>query len=169
MLRFIVVGLEDGKVAVVYKTGMPAFNPIAVSENKITAVCADDDEDYFYVGDQEGNLFTVNKKGEVLATSKMPGEITGAVLAIITIVGKSTFRASSSKGHTTFKDAHTEKISHKNIFTSSANFSMDGDGKLYANKEDGGYHVISYNPDTEARLVSTVALRENSDSTSNRF
>jgi len=170
--RFIVVGLEDGKVAVVYnETGMPAFNPIAVpvSENKITAVCADDNEDYFYVGDQEGSLFTLNKKGKVLATSKMPGNIAGAVLSIGTIVGKSTFRASSSKGHTTFKDANTEKISHKNIFTSSANFSMDGDGKLYANKEDGSFQVLSYNPDTEARVVSTVALRENSDSTSKKF
>ena len=40
---------------------------------------------------------------------------------------------------------------------------MDGDGSLHSDKEEGNFHVLCYNPDTEARLVSTVALCENSN------
>ena len=70
------------------KSGMPKFEPVEVSfQSRITAVCAGDDEneDCFYVGDEEGNVFVLNNEGEVIASRKMPEETAGAIVMIMNI------------------------------------------------------------------------------------
>ena len=90
------------------KNGATVFKT-EVSENKITAVCADDNKDYFYVGDDQGNLYSLNKKGEILKSGSMPEKISGAVLSIGCIASSDpSFLASSSKGKAYFHDVTTE-------------------------------------------------------------
>merc|ERR1712126_501470 len=61
---FIVIGQADGEVAAVYaKNGATVFKTkVSEDENKITAVCADETADYFYAGDDQGNLYVLDKK-----------------------------------------------------------------------------------------------------------
>ena len=145
------------------KSGMPKFEPVEVSfQCKITAVCADDDEneDYFYVGDEEGNVFVLNNEGGIIASRKMPEETAGAVLMIMNITGvPHSFYAYSAKGWTMFKEV-TSNISIEESCTNGANFSVDGDGTLHSGKEEGDMPALQYNATTEARVVRTVAITE---------
>ena len=87
---------------------MPKFQDVEVSGCKITAVCADDDADYFYIGDEEGNLFVLDKKGETVNKGKMPDEVAGAVLVIMNNSGNDfSFGAYSSQGGAYFKEVTT--------------------------------------------------------------
>merc|ERR1712112_411671 len=80
--RFILVGQIDGKLSAVYlKNGVKAFSS-KISESAVTAVCCEEQDDLdnpiFYAGDAEGNLYTVDKKGKIVAQAKVPsrkGEI----------------------------------------------------------------------------------------------
>ena len=145
------------------KSGMPKFEPVEVSfQCKITAVCADDDEneDYFYVGDEEGNVFVLNNEGGIIASRKMPEETAGAVLMIMNITGvHHSFYAYSAKGWTIFKEV-TSNISIEESCTGVANFSVDVDGTLHSDKEEGDIPALQYNATTEARVVRTVAITE---------
>ena len=138
------------------KNGATVFKT-EVSENKITAVCADDNKDYFYVGDDQGNLYSLNKKGEILKSGSMPGKISGAVLSIGCIASSDpSFLASSSKGKAYFHDVTTEMRVTKTV-TDVANYSVDGDGTFHTNRE-GDHGLLCYNPDTEARLIATIGI-----------
>ena len=148
---------------VVYaKNGMPKFQDVEVSGCKITAVCADYDADYFYIGDEEGNLFVLDKKGETVKTRKMPNEVAGAVLAIFNNTGHDfSFCAYSSQGSAYFKEVKTSfSLFNNSPSKIPANFSIDGDGTLHASKDAGDNPVLMYNAKTEARVVSTVAVFE---------
>ena len=135
-------------MAVVYKTGMPKFQPVEVSGSKITAVCADDDEDYFYIGDEEGKVYALDNKGEVLGSMKMPRETADDILMIMNnSARKHNFFAYSIKGWTNFKDV-TSNISIEKSGTGAANWSIDGDGTLHNNRE-GDNPALQYNAMTE--------------------
>ena len=147
-------------MAVVYKTGTPIFEPVEVSESKITAVCADDDEDYFYIGDEEGNIYTLNNEGEVLASSQMPEETAGAVLLILNIPEvQYCFLAYSAKGFTQFNDV-TSDIYIEGCNIDAADWSLDGDGTFHFTSEEGEIPAFQYNATTEARVVTTLAITE---------
>merc|ERR1712168_1726305 len=65
--RFYLIGQVDGTLAAVYiSNGNNVFNS-KVSDYPITAVACEEKDDadnqIFYAGDEEGNLFTVYKKG----------------------------------------------------------------------------------------------------------
>ena len=145
-------------MAVVYKTGTPIFEPVEVSESKITAVCADDDEDYFYIGDEEGNVYALNNEGEVLASSQMPEETAGAVLMIMS-QSNYCFAAYSAGGWTDFKDV-TSDIYIEGSGNDAADWSLDGDGTFHFTSEEGEIPAFQYNATTEARVVTTLAITE---------
>lgn len=140
---------------------MPKFQDVEVSGSKITAVCADDDDDYFYIGDEEGNLFVLDKKGETVNTSKMPDGVSGAVLVIMNNTGNDfSFCAYSSLGSAYFKEVTTSFSLLRDPNPAVANYSVDGDGTFHDSKDEGDNQVLSYNAKTEARVVSTVAVFE---------
>lgn len=71
--RFVLVGQVNGKLAAVYlKNGNIAFST-KISDNAITAVCCEEqdeaDNPIFYAGDEEGNLFTDFRKGNFSGSS----------------------------------------------------------------------------------------------------
>ena len=70
----MLVGQVDGKLSAVYvKNGNRVFSS-KISETAVTAVCCEEQDDtdnpIFYAGDADGMLYTVNKKGKVVATAK---------------------------------------------------------------------------------------------------
>ena len=138
--------------AVYAKNGATVFKA-EVSENKITAVCADETADYFYAGDDQGNLYVLDKKGDILQRGSMPAEVSGAVLAIYAKVDIDlAFSAYTSKGYTRFLDVTTE-MKEEITSTDSSNFSFDGDGTFHTNRGDGQHGVLRYNNKSEARLM----------------
>ena len=76
--RFILICKTDGVLAAVYsKNGVKAFS-MKVTDSEITAVCCEEQAEYsssiFYAGDSEGNLFTVNQKGKMVAKVQLNGK-----------------------------------------------------------------------------------------------
>ena len=146
--------------AVYAKNGATAFKT-QVCENKITAVCADETMDYFYVGDDQGNLYVLNKKGEILQNGSMPEEVSGAVLVIGYIPTEDpAFSAYTSKGNTVFRNVTTEMSIH-HTKTDSSDYSVDGDGTFYTSRDEGDHGVLCYNCNAEARLIATIGIGQN--------
>eukprot|EP00092_Neocalanus_flemingeri_P069754 GFUD01085540.1.p1 GENE.GFUD01085540.1~~GFUD01085540.1.p1 ORF type:complete len:327 (-),score=109.76 GFUD01085540.1:125-1105(-) len=157
--RFILVGQVDGKLSAVYhKNGVSVFSA-KISENEITAVCCEeqdeDDNPIFYAGDIEGNLYTVNKKGKVLATAKLQAR-KGKIHTIVNR-NKYSIYAYTSGGNTSFSHATTD-FRKGNFSTASANYSFDGDGTFHKKKGAGDYNVIQYDARTPSKIVATCAI-----------
>jgi len=157
--RFVLVGQVNGKLAAVYlKNGNIAFST-KISDNAITAVCCEEqdeaDNPIFYAGDEEGNLFTVNKKGKVVAEAKLASR-KGKILAIVNRSKYSIF-AHTAAGSTSFSHATTD-FRKGNFSGSSANYSLDGDGTFMRKKGAGDYKVIQYDSRTPNKVVATCAL-----------
>jgi len=157
--RFILVGQIDGKLSAVYlKNGVKAFSS-KISESAVTAVCCEEQDDLdnpiFYAGDAEGNLYTVDKKGKIVAQAKVPsrkGEI-----HIISNRSKYSIYAYTSGGSTSFSHA-TSDFRKGNFTTSPANYSFDGDGTFHKKKGAGDYDVLQFDARTPSRVVSSVAV-----------
>merc|ERR1712126_201135 len=83
--KYIIIGELDGEVGAVFaKNGSKCFKTEEpISDAKITAVCADPDQDLFYAGDENGKLFVLSKKGEVICETKLSEERAGPVLMIL--------------------------------------------------------------------------------------
>ena len=157
--RFILVGQVDGKLSAVYhKNGVSVFSS-KICENEITAVCCEeqdeDDNPIFYAGDSEGNLYTVNKKGKVLATAKLQAR-KGRIHTIVNR-NKYSIYAYTSGGSTSFSHATTD-FRKGNFSTASANYSYDGDGTFHKKKGAGDYNVIQYDGRTPNKVVATCAM-----------
>jgi len=157
--RFILIGLVDGKLAAVYhKNGVEVFSA-KISDNEITAVCCEeqdeDDNPIFYAGDSEGNLFTVNKKGKVLAQAKLQKR-KGSILTISNR-NKYSIYAYTEGGSTSFSHATTD-FRQGNFSTTSANYSFDGDGTFHKKKGAGDYNVVQYDGRTPTKAVATCAM-----------
>jgi len=155
--RFIVIGEDDGEVAACFASNGSMCFKTKVSDAKITAVCADLDQDLFYAGDADGKVFVLNKKGEVLNEAEMPEERAGPVLMIISNKND-VFRGGNTTGFAIFKNATSEieiSLEDKSKF-----FSLDGDGTLYDNKDDGIHELFGYNARSSAAVNATVALTE---------
>jgi len=157
--RFVLVGQVNGKLAAVYlKNGNIAFST-KISDNAITAVCCEEqdeaDNPIFYAGDEEGNLFTVNKKGKVVAEAKLAGR-KGKILAIVNR-SKYSIYAHTCGGSTSFSHATTD-FRKGNFSTNTANYSLDGDGSFMRKKGAGDYNVTQYDARTPSRVNATCAM-----------
>jgi len=157
--RFVLVGQVNGKLAAVYlKNGNIAFST-KISENAITAVCCEEqdeaDNPIFYAGDEEGNLYTINKKGKVVAEAKLAAR-KGKILAIVNR-SKYSIYAHTEAGSTSFSHATTD-FRKGNFSASSANYSLDGDGTFLRKKGSGDYKVIQYDSRTPNKVVATCAV-----------
>jgi len=157
--RFILVGQVDGKLSAVYqKNGVSVFSA-KISDSEITAVCCEeqdeDDNPIFYAGDIEGNLYTVNKKGKVLATTMLPKR-KGKPRTIVNRAKYSIY-VYSCKGVTSYSHATTD-FRKGNFSTATSNYSFDGDGTFHKKKGAGDYDVIQYDARTPSRIVATCAI-----------
>merc|ERR1712110_1197361 len=108
-----------------------------IADTAITAVCCEEQDDVdnpiFYASDAEGSLYTVNKKGLVVATAKVPkrkGEI-----HIISNRSKYSIYAYTSSGTTSFSHATSD-----------------------FRKGTGDYDVIQFDGRTPSRVVASVAI-----------
>ena len=107
---FILIGRINGNISIFsVKNGNIGFST-KVSDNAITAVCCEEqdeaDNPIFYAGDEEGKLFTVNKKGKVVAEAKLAGR-KGKILAIVNR-SKYSIYAHTCGGSTSFSHATTD-------------------------------------------------------------
>lgn len=157
--RFVLVGQVDGKLSAVYvRNGNRAFSE-KISEHAITAVCCEEQDDtdnqIFYAGDSAGNLYTVNKKGKVVASNKIPSR-KGEIL-VIANRSKYSIYAYTTMGSTSFSHA-TSDFKKGNFSTSSANYSFDGDGTFHTRKGSGDHAVIQFDGRTPSRVVASVAV-----------
>jgi len=157
--RFILVGQVDGKLHAVYhKNGVSAFSA-KIAECEITAVCCEEQDDtdnpIFYAGDVEGNLYTVNKKGKVLATTSLPKR-KGKPRTIVNRAKYSIY-VHSCKGVTSYSHATTD-FRKGNFSTAASNYSFDGDGTFHRKKGAGDYDVIQYDARTPSYIVATCAI-----------
>ena len=122
-------------------------------------MCCEEQDDLdnpiFYAGDAEGNLYTVDKKGKIVAQAKVPsrkGEI-----HIISNRSKYSIYAYTSGGSTSFSHA-TSDFRKGNFTTSCANYSFDGDGTFHKKKGAGDYDVLQFDARTPSRVVASVGL-----------
>jgi hypothetical protein len=157
--RFILVGQVDGKLSAVYhKNGVSAFSA-KISDSEITAVCCEEqderDNPIFYAGDLEGNLYTVNKRGKVLATTALQKR-KGHPRTIVNRAKYSIY-VHSCRGVTSYAHATTD-FRRGNFSTAPSNYSVDGDGTLHRKKGTGDYEVIQYDARTPSRIVATCAI-----------
>jgi len=158
-MGFVLVGLIDGKLSAVYhKNGNRVFST-KISDASITAVCCEEEDDVdnpiFYAGDSDGKIYTVNKKGNIVAETVIPnrkGEI-----HILANRGKYSLYAYTSNGTTSFSRA-TSDFRKGNFSTSSSNYSYDGDGTFHRKMGAGDYKVIQFDGRTPSRVVATVGL-----------
>jgi len=155
--RFIIVGQADGTLSGLYtKNGVKVFDA-KVSESEITAVCCEEqdeaDNPIFYVGDSDGMVYTVNKKGKTLTDIQAREE----AIHTISNFNKFSIFVYSNSGNTSFSHATTE-FKKGNTTTSTANYSFDGDGTFHKKKGAGDYKVNQYNCRTPTRAIATVRL-----------
>ena len=157
--RFYLIGQVDGTLAAVYITNGRNVFKTSISSLPIIAVACeekdDSDNQIFYAGDEEGNLYTVDKKGTVVKTANIP-ESKGNIHVIankdkyqITVY---TCKGSQSLSHTT-----TDFI-EGNFTTSTANYSLDGDGTFHKKKGTGDYDVIQFNARTPSKVVACIGM-----------
>merc|ERR1711936_516861 len=157
--RFYLIGQVDGTLAAVYiSNGNNVFNS-KVSDYPITAVACEEKDDadnqIFYCGDEKGNLFTVNKKGKTLKETNIP-ERKGNI-HIIANKDKYQIYVYTTKGSQSL--SHTTSDFRKgNFTTSTANYSVDGDGTFHKKKGSGDYDCIQFNARTPSKIVATCAM-----------
>ena len=157
--RFILVGQVTGVLSAVYhKNGVKVFSA-KISDNEITAVCCEeqdeDDNPIFYAGDSEGTLYTVNKKGKVLAEAKIKAR--KGKIHTISNRNKYSIYAYTITGSTSFAHATTQ-FRQGNFSTASANYSFDGDGTFHKKKGAGDYRVNQYDCRTPTKAVATCGM-----------
>merc|ERR1712064_149905 len=74
--RFYLIGQVDGSLSAVYISNGNNVFKSKISDSPITAVACEEKDDadnqIFYAGDAAGNLYTVNKKGNVVKTTSIP-------------------------------------------------------------------------------------------------
>merc|ERR1711988_1064174 len=142
--RFYLVGQIDGTLAAVYiNNGNNVFKS-KISDNAITAVACEEKDDadnqIFYAGDEKGNLFTVNKKGNVVKTRSIP-ERKGNI-HIIANKDKYQIYVYTTKG--------SQSLSH-----TTSDFR---DGNFHKKKGSGDYDCIQFNARTPSKIVATCAM-----------
>ena len=157
--RFILVGQVDGKLSAVYhKNGVSVFSS-KISDAEISAVCCEeqdeDDNPIFYAADIEGKLYTVNKKGKILANATLQKR-KGKPRTIVNR-GKYSIYVYSCKGVTSYSHATTD-FRRGNFSTATSNYSFDGDGTFHKKKGAGDYEVIQYDARTPSRIVATCGI-----------
>ena len=130
-----------------------------IADTAITAVCCEEQDDadnpIFYASDAEGNIYTVNKKGVVVAKAKVPKR--KGKVHIISNRSKYSIYAYTCNGTTSFSHA-TSDFRKGNFSTSSANYSFDGDGTFHKKKGAGDYDVIQFDGRTPSAVVASVAI-----------
>ena len=147
---------EDGCVATFWWNGGSFFEE-QISETAITAVCCEEEDEgsnhIFYAADAEGKLYTLNKKGEVIAKGQ------GRPERVHTLLNSDKFEvlAYSETGFTKFTKA-TKRIKAKESTTYTANYSLDGDGTFYFGDQGGQYHVNQYNATTASTAIATCGM-----------
>jgi len=157
--RFYLIGQVDGTLAVVFiKNGNNVFKS-QISDSPIVAVACEEKDDadnqIFYAGDEEGNLFTVNKKGSVVKTTSIP-ERKGNI-HIIANKDKYQIYVYTTKGSQSLSHTTTD-FRKGNFTTSTANYSVDGDGTFHKKKGSGDYDCIQFNARTPSKVVACVAM-----------
>merc|ERR1711988_1095070 len=157
--RFYLVGQVDGTLAAVYISNGNNVFKSKISDNAITAVACEEKDDadnqIFYAGDDKVNLYTVNKKGNVVKTTSIP-ERKGNI-HIIANKDKYQIYVYTTKGSQSL--SHTTSDFRKgNFTTSTANYSVDGDGTFHKKKGSGDYDVIQFNARTPSKIVATCAM-----------
>merc|ERR1711992_13559 len=155
--RFYLIGQVDGTLAAVYiSNGNNVFNS-KVSDYPITAVACEEKDDadnqIFYCGDEEGNLFTVNKKGKTVKETSIP-ERKGNI-HIIANKDKYQIYVYTCKGSQSLSHTTTD-FRKGNFTTSTSNYSVDGDGTFHKKKGSGDFDVIQFNARTPSKVVATV-------------
>jgi len=157
--RFYLIGQVDGTLAAVFiKNGNNVFKS-KISDSPIVAVACEEKDDadnqIFYAGDAAGNLFTVNKKGSVVKTTNIPqrkGDI-----HIIANKDKYQIYVYTTKGSQSLSHTTTD-FRKGNFTTSTANYSVDGDGTFHKKKGSGDYDCIQFNSRTPSRVVACVGM-----------
>ena len=157
--RFYLVGQIDGTLAAVYiNNGNNVFKS-KISDNAITAVACEEKDDadnqIFYAGDSAGNLFTVNKKGNVVKTTSIP-ERKGNI-HIIANKDKYQIYVYTCKGSQSLSHTTTD-FRKGNFTTSTSNYSVDGDGTFHKKKGSGDFDVIQFNARTPSKVVATCGM-----------
>ena len=157
--RFYLVGQNDGSLAAVYiNNGKNVFKE-KISDYAITAVACEEKDDadnqIFYAGDEKGNLFTVNKKGKVIKETSIP-ERKGNI-HIIANKDKYQIYVYTCKGSQSLSHTTTDFI-EGNFSTSTANYSLDGDGTFHKKKGTGDYDVIQFNARTPSKVVACIGM-----------
>jgi len=168
--RFIIVGQEDGHVAAFWWNGGLLFEE-QISDTVITAVCCEQQDSgsnhIFYAADHDGRLYTLDKKGKIIAQGQGRDE------RIHTLLNTDKFgiTAYSNTGWTSFENATKEKrklnlkkeIKASESSTETANYSLDGDGTLYFEDRGGQYHVNQYNCSSASTAIATCAMTFDND------
>eukprot|EP00092_Neocalanus_flemingeri_P001630 GFUD01001740.1.p1 GENE.GFUD01001740.1~~GFUD01001740.1.p1 ORF type:complete len:323 (+),score=95.76 GFUD01001740.1:81-1049(+) len=159
--RFVVIGQENGSVCAIYhKNGAKVFSA-KISDDKITAVCCEeqdeDDNPIFYAADNAGKVFTINRKGKIIAHVQIPARKG----KIHTIVNRSKFSiyVYTDTGSTSFTNC--TKTYQKGKFSStSANFSVSRDGTLQKKPGGGGgdFKINQYDCKTPTNAVATWGI-----------
>ena len=158
--RFILIGQVDGSLSAIYtKNGIKAFC-VKISDAEITAVCCEEqDEDsnqLFYAGDSENNIFTVNKKGQILAQVQLKTR-KGKIHTIVNH-SRFTIHVHSTTGSTAFSQG-THKLKKGRFSTDSAKYTIDGDGTFMKKKGTGDYTVNQYDCRNATNSVATFRIK----------
>ena len=132
--RFVVVGLTNGSIACIYSLNNVNKWMISISNVSITAVLADlydkADEQRFYAGDANGNIFAIDEKGKVITKIK-----TGST-RIFAILGsdQSKIVAYYNGGAYEYKLQGSNLILIKE-YISTGRYSVDADGTFHDTRE----------------------------------
>ena len=158
--RFILIGQEDGHLAAIYhKNGIKAFST-KITEADITAVCCEEQDEgsnqLFYAADSENNIFTVNKRGDIISQVKLKPR-KGEIHSIVN-TGKFTIQVLSTLGTTNFTQG-SHKLKKGKFSTKSANYSLDGDGTFNKEKGTGDYNVTQYDCRNATNTVATFRVK----------
>merc|ERR1719245_402347 len=157
--RFYLIGQVDGSLSAVYISNGNNVFKSKISDSPITAVACEEKDDadnqIFYAGDEEGNLFTVNKKGSVVKTTSIPQR--KGNIHIIANKDKYQIYVYTTKGSQSLSHTTTD-FRKGNFTTSTANYSVDGDGTFHKKKGSGDFDVIQFNARTPSKVVATVGM-----------
>jgi hypothetical protein len=159
--RFAVIGQGDGTVSAVYLKNRARVFSAKISGSRITAVCCEeqdeDDNPIFYAGDSAGKVFTINRKGKILAEVQIP-EKKGKIL---TLVNRSKFSiyACTDAGSTSFMNC-TKSYQKGKFSSASAQYSFAKDGTFQ--KKSGGkdleFKINQYDCRSPSHLVATLGI-----------
>ena len=99
-------------------------------------------------------LYTLNRKGEVIATGKGREDGIHTILPLDTLGEIFVY---SKTRYSTFLNAHKKIASPSESSTSSAQYSLDGDGTFLMDNS-GTYHVNMYNCDAPTTAIALCRL-----------